>query len=223
MVDPRRASRAGESRSARRRIPVRAPEEEAALDEAEGVSEILSSDDETGEEICSDAAEALEDAVKLQERLLRLQAEFDNYRKRQARDFQKLCSQGKRDLIQELLAVLDNYHRAEQLRDEGDHPVKEIAEGLFRTSEQLTDILRQEGLQPLDVKVDDPFDPNFHEAMLAEDREDIDRETILEVFQKGYTLENELLRPARVKVGRPLSGGKVEASGSEEEAASNIE
>lgn len=140
--------------------------------------------------------------VQLRERLMRLQAEFDNYRKRQARDFKRLCSQGKKELILELLAVLDNYHRAEKLVKEGGHSVEEIADGLMKTSEQLTSILSQEGLEELDVNRDDPFDPNIHEAMLAEDSENLKRDTVLEVFQRGYRLDEDLLRPARVKVGK---------------------
>ncbi len=151
------------------------------------------------------------DAVRLQlqEKLLRLQAEFDNYRKRQARDFRRLCEQGKKDLIQELLAVLDNYHRAEQLVKEGGHSVEEIADGLMKTSEQLVSILQQEGLNELEVAQDDPFDPNIHEAMLAENREGLDQDTVLEVFQKGYRLGQDLLRPARVKVGKPVSSSMI--------------
>lgn len=151
--------------------------------------------------------------VQLRERLMRLQAEFDNYRKRQARDFRRLCSQGKKELITELLAVLDNYHRAERLVKEGGHSVEEIADGLMKTSEQLTSILSQEGLEELDVKKDDPFDPNIHEAMLAEDSENLERDTVLEVFQRGYLLDDDLLRPARVKVGK--AGPRVEESGAE--------
>lgn len=225
MADPRRTSGSARSgTSSRRRIPVELPEEEKKeLNENSGENDEYPTADEEAEpaEITLPEDQNDKEILELQERLLRLQAEFNNYRKRQARDFSKLCFQGKRDLIEELLAVLDNYHRAEQLRDEGGHPVKEIAEGLFRTSEQLLEILRQEGLEPMDVKMDDPFDPNFHEAMLAEDREDLDRESILDVFQKGYILNGDLLRPARVKVGRPVHTG--EAAGnhriSEEEGA----
>lgn len=151
--------------------------------------------------------------VQLRERLMRLQAEFDNYRKRQARDFRRLCSQGKKELILELLAVLDNYHRAEKLVKEGGHSVEEIADGLMKTSEQLTSILSQEGLEELDVKRDDPFDPNIHEAMLAEDAENLERDTVMEVFQRGYRLDDDLLRPARVKVGK--AGPREEETGSE--------
>lgn len=215
MADPRRtAKRGGAHTSTNRRIPVdAAPEDDGKMTPA---SETVESDENVEgetEEINGELSELEEkselEKEQLQERILRLQAEFDNYRKRQIREFKRLCSQGKKELIEELLAVLDNYSRADQLLDEGDHPLKEIAEGLIRTSGQLSDILKQEGLHSLDVKVNDSFDPNYHEAILAEEVADLDRDIILEVFQKGYMLGDELLRPARVKVGKPLDHSSV--------------
>jgi len=137
----------------------------------------------------------------LREQVLRLQAEFDNYRKRQAREFHRLCTQGKRDLILEILSVLDNIDRGREHRDTG-APAEEILPGLFQTAEQLSAILAHEGLEQMQISPMDSFDPNLHEAVVAEDREDADRDVVLEVFRKGYTLDSDLLRPAMVKVGR---------------------
>ena len=220
MADPRRKSmKRRNGTSARRRVPV--SESQAKKDNILEVPEAENMIEET-EIDNQDYPESFKpDAVRLQlqEKLLRLQAEFDNYRKRQARDFRKLCEQGKKDLIKELLAVLDNYHRAEQLVKEGGHSVEEIADGLLKTSEQLVSILKQEGLNELEVAKDEPFDPNIHEAMLAENREGLDQDTVLEVFQKGYRLGQDLLRPARVKVGKPVSfsmtGKQSEGEGGE--------
>ena len=204
MADPRRsAAKRKNGTSARRRVPVSIIAEEKKSTEENGNTVIEVEDVET--ESQEPYIETEPDPVKLQlqDKLLRLQAEFDNYRKRQARDFRKLCSQGKKELIEELLAVLDNYHRAEQLVTEGGHSVEEIADGLMKTSQQLTGILDLEGLSELDVKENDPFDPNIHEAMIAEEKEGLDQDTVLEVFQKGYLFGDDLLRPARVKVGKP--------------------
>lgn len=210
MADPRRTpSRRKNGTSTRKKIPVNGPENEME----EGNAAPPAGDD-VPVEVPADGPQPVTDAdrekLQLMDRLMRLQAEFDNYRKRQARDFQRLCSQGKKDLIHELLAVLDNYHRAESLVEEGGHSVEEIADGLMKTSEQLTSILAQEGLRELEVNRNDPFDPNVHDAMLAEDTEDLDIDRVLEVFQKGYLLKDELLRPARVKVGRAASRDRRE-------------
>lgn len=220
MADPRRSMmKRGNGTSTRKRDPIsESPEEPPGIQE---VPETEIMDEETGTENQEPADMFEPDPVKiqLQEKLLRLQAEFDNYRKRQARDFRRLCEQGKKDLIRELLTVLDNYHRAAHLVEEGDHSVEEIADGLLKTSEQLVSILKQEGLEELEIAEGDPFDPNIHEAMLAENRDGLDQDTVLEVFQKGYTLGQDLLRPARVRVGKPLSssvtGEQSEAGGGE--------
>lgn len=156
---------------------------------------------------------------ELEDRLLSLRAEFDNYRKRQAREFRRLCDKGKREIIGELLGVLDNANRAQKLRDEG-HDPQEILAGTFQTFSQLMDTLRREGLEKIKVEESDRFDPNIHEAMVAEDVEGIDHDIVLEVLQDGYMLEQELLRPTRVRVGRAVhqeeSGERREDS--EEEA-----
>ena len=220
MVDPRRSTlKRRNGTSARKKGTIPESQEEPIgiqeVPEAENMAE------ETGTENQDPAERFKPDPLRLQlqEKLLRLQAEFDNYRKRQARDFRRLCEQGKKDLIQELLAVLDNYHRAEQLVEEGGHSVEEIADGLMKTSEQLVSILKQEGLKELEITEGDPFDPNIHEAMLAENRDGLDQDTVLEVFQKGYSLGQDLLRPARVRVGKPLSssvtGEQPETGGGE--------
>lgn len=203
MADPRRSSiKKRRGTSTRRKIPISVIKEEMEKklkedENSESLKEI------ENPELPPDSKPDAE-KLQLQDKLLRLQAEFDNYRKRQARDFRKLCDQGKKELIEELLAVLDNYHRAEQLVKEGGHSVEEIADGLMKTSQQLMDILKQEDLKDLDVKKGDPFDPNIHEAMLAEEKEGLDQDTVLDVFQKGYNLGEDLLRPARVKVGKPV-------------------
>lgn len=217
MADPRRSMKKKKNgTSSRKRDPVSEPQDdmnsiqevEEAEDKAEGIE---AESQEFSGDIEPDPVR-----LQLQEKLLRLQAEFDNYRKRQARDFRRLCDQGKKELIEELIAVLDNYHRAEQLVKEGGHSVEEIADGLLKTSEQLVSILKLEGLSELDVKKEDPFDPNIHEAMLAEPREDIDQDTVLEIFQKGYLLGQDLLRPARVLVGKPVSPSATEEQSDDE-------
>ncbi|MBN2587949.1 MAG: nucleotide exchange factor GrpE [Candidatus Fermentibacteraceae bacterium] len=214
MADPRRTpARRKNGTSSRRRIPV------SDRDEHRGEQSSAPEHEEGLQEVSAEEQPVKEgpdpEKLQLRDRLMRLQAEFDNYRKRQARDFRRLCSQGKKDLILELLAVLDNYHRAEKLVKEGGHSVEEIADGLMKTSEQLVGILGQEGLRELEVERDDPFDPNIHEAMLAENTEELDRDTVLEVFQRGYMLDDDLLRPARVKVGKARPRDREERPESE--------
>lgn len=137
----------------------------------------------------------------LMDKFQRLAAEFDNYRKRQARDFNRLVEQGRKKLVTELLAVLDNFDRASQIA-QGEHSDKEIVDGILQTSEQLRSVLKKEGLEEVATKEGDLFDPNIHEAMFAEDVEGCEADSILEIYQKAYRFGQDLLRPARVKVGR---------------------
>ncbi len=208
MADPRRSSKKKKSGTSARRIKLSEVEEKKSPVE-NGDTDDVKVEETEDRNPPPDTPEPDPIRLQLQDKLLRLQAEFDNYRKRQARDFRKLCDQGKIDLIKELLAVLDNYHRAENLVKEGEHSVEEIANGLMKTSEQLEGILKQEGLRELDVKENDPFDPNIHEAMIAENKEGLKRDTVLEIFQKGYRIGQDLLRPARVRVGKPLQEAGV--------------
>lgn len=159
-----------------------------------------------------DQIEALEkERDDLLDRYQRLAAEFDNYRKRQARDFNRLIEQGRRKLIEELLTVLDNFERA-KVTCQSDHSDKEIVDGILQTSEQLHNVLMKEGLEEVPTEPGDPFDPNIHEAMVAESIDHGDVDTVLEVFQKGYYFGRDLLRPARVKVGKVSPRDGVDAS-----------
>ncbi len=206
-----------EERRAEVPVVIDSGEEEASAES--GTSE--APEEQEGEHLEDQLRREEEERKSLEERLLRLRAEFDNYRKRQAREFRRLCSAGKRDLIEELLTVLDNVRRAEELSEEG-HSAEEILAGMFQTAGQLNDILTREGLQRLEVDSGDHFDPNVHEAMLAEEVEDAEHDMILDVFQDGYMLEQELLRPARVKVGKPASGtaeGVSEAEAEESDSS----
>jgi molecular chaperone GrpE len=147
----------------------------------------------------SDTAKLEHDA--LLDRYQRLAAEFDNYRKRQARDFNRLVEQGRKKLVTELLTVLDNFDRASRIA-QGVHSDKEIVDGILQTSEQLRSVLKKEGLEEVTTREGDLFDPNIHEAMFAEDVEGCEADIVLEIYQKAYRFGQDLLRPARVKVGR---------------------
>ncbi len=148
---------------------------------------------------------------ELLDRFQRLAAEFDNYRKRQARDFGRLIEQGRKKIVEELLTVLDNFDRARTVA-QGDHSDKEVVDGIMQTSEQLQTILEKQGLETVATEPGDAFDPNIHEAMVAEPIDYGDMDVVLEVFQKGYYFGQDLLRPARVKVGKVSSGNGDDAS-----------
>ncbi len=179
--------------------------------ECESVPEELTplpEEPQTGEE----GTLSLDDYNNLLDDYRRLAAEFDNYRKRQARDFNRLISQGRKQLMTELLPVLDNFDRARETLD-GSHPDSEIISGLLQIGNHLESILQKEGLSVVETSEGDLFDPNIHEAMMAEDAADAVSDAVKQVLQKGYRLGQELIRPVRVKV---IRGVKREVEGSGE-------
>ena len=122
--------------------------------------------------------------------LQRLKAEFDNYRKRVARDQQELAARAHERLVKELVPVLDDLERA--LAHEGD-----IDEGVKLIHRQLSESLAKEGLTP--IETDGKFDPHTQEALLSQPSE-AEEGTVIQVLQKGYKLGDRVLRPARVVI-----------------------
>jgi len=196
-----------------RRVQDRHEDLQVAPPPGESAIEAVDEAVESGVPVLEDAGTGVEDEIaELKDQLKRLQAEFDNYRKRQAREFHRLCEQGKRDLITDLLPVLDNIDRAREHRDQGTSS-EEILPGLFQTMTQLDSVLAKEGLSGIPLAPMDQFDPNLHEAVIAEDYPGIDHDVVLEVLRRGYYLEQELLRPTLVKVGRTVRPPVQEAEG----------
>ena len=130
------------------------------------------------------------------EALRRLKAEFENSRKRQERERERLFSMASERLVQELLPVLDNLDRA--LEAGGD-----IREGVLATRNQLADVLGNEGLAPV-ASDGQPFDPNVHEAVMGRPSEDHEEGTILQTFERGYLLNGKPIRPAKVVVAKQV-------------------
>jgi len=137
---------------------------------------------------------------KLEESLdkfLRLQADFENYRKRivkEKEDFRLFCLE---DMMFQLLPVIDNFDRAISSFKAGDLDKKYI-EGLEMVYNIFLDILNKNGLTEIDA-VNCEFDPNYHHAVMQEETEKDDN-VIKEVFQKGYMLNSKVIRPCMVKV-----------------------
>jgi len=132
---------------------------------------------------------------ELVDRLQRLQAEFENYRKRSARDQQALVARAHERLVKELLPILDDLGRALEAAEL--HEEAALEDGVRLVHRQLTDVLTKEGLT--EIETDGAFDPNVHEALLSQPS-DAETGTVLEVLQKGYRLGDRVLRPARVAI-----------------------
>ena len=139
-----------------------------------------------------------ETAEKHRDQLLRMQAEFDNYRKRVQRDQAQKFELANRDLLEQLLPVVDNFDRA--MSNPGDS-VEALLSGIQMVRKQLVDTLEQNGLKQIPAKGNE-FDPNLHEAVATGPADEHPENHVMEVFQEGYTLKGKLVRPAMVKVAR---------------------
>jgi molecular chaperone GrpE len=127
--------------------------------------------------------------------LQRVAADFDNYRKRTARDHQALVTTATERLVKEILPVLDDLERA--LDAAAEHEEAKLEEGVRLVHRELSQVLQKEGLIAVDAE--GKFDPHEHEALLTQPSE-AEEGAILEVIQKGYRLGDRVLRPARVVV-----------------------
>ncbi|SES66588.1 molecular chaperone GrpE [Anaerobranca gottschalkii DSM 13577] len=137
-------------------------------------------------------------------RLQRLQADFENFRKRMTKEKTEILNFANADLVTALLPVLDNFQRAlsgqEKNLDKNGEYLK-FLEGIQMIYRQFKDILEKEGLKEIDC-LDKPFDPNFHEAIMQVEDIDKPENTVVEVLQTGYTFKDKLIRPAMVKVSK---------------------
>ena len=139
---------------------------------------------------------------ELLDTLQRLQAEFDNYRKRAARDQQSLVARAHERLVKELVPVLDDLERALEAAEA--HEEAKLEEGVALVTRSLGDILRKEGLE--EIPTEGKFDPHVHEALLSQPS-DANEGDVIEVIQKGYRLGDRVIRPARVVIaGRKANG-----------------
>jgi molecular chaperone GrpE len=136
------------------------------------------------------------------DRLLRVAADFDNYKKRATKEKEEWTKYANEDLIKAILPFLDNLERAvnhaEKVEDAG-----VLIEGVRLTIQQLLQALNKFGLSPFN-SVGKPFDPAVHEAILVVPTNQQEPHQVVEEFQKGYLLNDRLLRPATVSVSKPL-------------------
>jgi molecular chaperone GrpE len=153
---------------------------------------------EEGGDVEVDVAALQTERDQLFDRLQRLAAEFDNFRKRSAREQAALSERANERLVKELLPVLDDLGRA--LEAAAEHEEAKLEEGVRLVHRALSDLLTKEGLAEIDT--DGKFDPHFHEALLSQPSDEAEG-TVIEVVQKGYKLGDRVLRPARVVVAGP--------------------
>lgn len=132
------------------------------------------------------------DATK--DSLLRLRAEYDNYRKRTAKEKEGIYSDAYVDVIKEILPIIDNLERAIA----ADGSLEDLKKGVEMTMKGCQDAFNKLGIEEIDATGE--FDPNFHNAVMHVEDENLDKNVVAEVFQKGYKKEDKIIRHTMVKV-----------------------
>lgn len=155
--------------------------------------------EETGEDVEKSVNEAAKAEEAAMERLMRLQADFENYKKRTQKEKTDIYQFALEGFVTKLLPVLDNLDRAEAAAD--DENKDKYREGVQMVFKQLMDVLNEEGLKEIDC-VGTSFDPNFHHGVAVGEDPEKEDQVVLEVFQKGYTFKDKVIRPAMVKVNQ---------------------
>lgn len=146
----------------------------------------------------AELAQAKAKAEENYDRLQRLQAEFDNYRKRTLKEKTEITKYASERLVGELLPVLDNFERATSAA-QTNSDFSSLSQGVEMILRQLQTALGKEGLKAMDA-VGQPFDPNLHDAVLRVESDEHPENTVVEELQKGYYLKDKVLRPSMVKV-----------------------
>jgi molecular chaperone GrpE len=149
------------------------------------------------------SSDASRELSEMRDRYMRKLAEFENFKKRTDRERADHLKYALTDIFREVIPVLDNFERA-LAHAPDDAAETEYHQGIEMIYRQLSDALRKRGLA--EVPAGGVFDPNLHEAVVRVETDEAPPNTILEVLQKGYTLNDRLLRPAFVKVAAAPSG-----------------
>ncbi len=146
---------------------------------------------------------AQNEAAQARDQLLRLHAEMDNLRRRTARDVEAAHKFGQEKLMAALVTVVDNLERASSSATAAaaSPEAAAIAEGVDLSLQQFIDTLARFGVETLDP-VGQPFDPQFHQAMSMVENQNMEPNSVMQVLQRGYSLNGRLLRPAMVVVSR---------------------
>ena len=195
------------SEDKKNQIPIEdgaAEAEEVKAEEAEEKAEGEAAEEAEKEEAPKEdeANKAEEEAKKAEEaeseRYMRLMAEFQNFKRRVAREKSDIHAYANEKIVGELLPVLDNFERA--LDTEGGDP-EAYAKGMQLIFEQFKKALENAGLEEIKAK-DEAFDPNVHNAVMTECLEDKEDGTVTNVLQKGYKLKDKVIRPSMVAVNK---------------------
>jgi molecular chaperone GrpE len=151
--------------------------------------------------------EAMADSQQHYDRLLRVSAEFDNFKKRSTREAEEFRKFANEAILKDLLHVVDNLERAISSANETGEANACVVEGVQMTCGEILKVFSKFGVTPVE-SVGKPFDPAFHQAIMQEESSEHPENTVVSEMQKGYLLHDRLLRPAMVVVSKAASSAE---------------
>ena len=177
--------------------------EEMAQEAAEQPVEETTETEAEPAEVTVEDAPAEDDTAALEaqlkeksDRILRLQADFENFRRRTAKEKEELAAVITQNLLTDLLPLLDNFERAMAVEQTDGEAFRKGMEMIFT---QLKEVLNKNGLEHIEAE-GQPFDPNVHQAVMRVENPDVSDGTVTQVLQKGYRAKGRVIRPAMVQV-----------------------
>ena len=183
-------------------LEVLSPEPDTATDVESETEQIIATLQQENANLKKLFDEQVKQANTVKSQYARLAADFDNFRKRTTKEKENLAQQAKKDIINKLLPVVDNFERARvQIKpsNEAEKTIQNSYQGVYKT---LVDCLKRMGVSAMRPEGQE-FDPNFHEAMLREPSNEYPEGTVIEQLMRGYMLGEQVLRHAMVKVAVP--------------------
>lgn len=177
-------------------------EKEEIIESAEEIEEDKAEGEETAE--AAESSENLEleklsaELEEVKSGKLRLQADFDNYKKRVEKEKQSLISYAVEGMVSELLPVIDNFERALEVKEAD---FEGFYQGVEMIKNQLIEAMKSQGIEEIEA-LNQPFDPNYHNAVSQIESEDHDSDIVVQVYQKGYKIKDKVVRPSMVVVSK---------------------
>ncbi|MFP4065978.1 MAG: nucleotide exchange factor GrpE [Spirochaetaceae bacterium] len=200
------------NRSSESAVPGNAGGDAPAAEEGASAQAAEDAQDEVGR-LLARVQELEQENSDLKDQYLRKQADFENFRKRMAREKADAIAYANKQLLLDLVTIIDDFERAIKSAEES-RDFDSFHEGVALIEKQFTNMLESKwGLKRFDSEGQE-FDPQKHEALMSEEASDVDHPVVVEDFQKGYFLNDKVLRSAKVKVAVPAESN--EGAGTEE-------
>lgn len=185
-------------------LEVEKPEKESTAEKENSKEEVLEFPEDDGSEGSEETSE--EDSkeaelAELKDRYMRLLAEYDNFRRRTQKEKEAIYADAISEVVKEWLPLVDDIERAVASTENMDeNSVEKVAEGIKLIGKQAVNVLNKIGVEEIEGKEGETFDPNLHEAVMHVEDDSLGEQEIAQVFQKGYTCKGKVIRHTVVKV-----------------------